>query len=452
MKLRNLLFGTMIACAFVACSNDDDPTPDNGNGGNEPVGTSLEVFTKSPVASKADPSNADAINSLTLVVFDASDKIEAIEKSTQGEGGVNSREVALTPGEKSVMMIANYSLPSSIAVGDEYAELAALTNTRVSEDATAGFSMSSKLYTGVTIETNKRTFLGYSAFPTGFSTANAILETEDNNGVKLYRNVAKVVLSSVTITNERGDFKNMSNPNLEIKEVFILNAKATTNLVASAADKGKHWAATQSATTDLLGGVDKGSWGNSDKFMLGASWTTNAIFKSTVVPATIGYSGEGMSKTTEAYAAVPFYVYENGSSTVATEEAKTLLVVKANVTYDGVNESTGEVERKTVTDRYYTLAIGRTGFDTGETTGFTVAAASAVDFPFASRVADPSSTGINGASANKAFDVLRNLQYKIALTVKGLGYDQPGGGDPEQYLDVKVQVVGFGDVDQSVEI
>ena len=27
MKLRNLLFGTMIACAFVACSNDDDPNP-----------------------------------------------------------------------------------------------------------------------------------------------------------------------------------------------------------------------------------------------------------------------------------------------------------------------------------------------------------------------------------------------------------------------------------------
>lgn len=445
MKLRNLLFGTMIACAFVACSNDDDPTPDNGNGGNEPVGTSLEVFTKSPVASKADPSNADAINSLTLVVFDASDKIEAIEKSTQGEGGVNSREVALTPGEKSVMMIANYSLPSSIAVGDEYAELAALTNTRVSEDATAGFSMSSKLYTGVTIETNKRTFLGYSAFPTGFSTANAILEAEDNTGVKLYRNVAKVVLSSVTITNERGDFKNMSNPNLEIKEVFILNAKATTNLVASAADKAKHWAATQSATTTLLGGVAKDqSWTDNSKFMLG-SWSVADIFKSTTT-SEIGYYGLGVSKTTTAYEEIPFYVYENGSSTAATAEAKTLLVVKADVTYDGPEG------RQRANDRYYTLAIGRTGFDADETTGFTVAAASAADFPFASRVADPSTTGINGASANKAFDVLRNLQYKIALTVKGLGYDQPGGGDPEQYLDVKVQVVGFGDVDQSVEI
>ena len=27
MKLRNLLFGTMIACAFAACSNEDDPIP-----------------------------------------------------------------------------------------------------------------------------------------------------------------------------------------------------------------------------------------------------------------------------------------------------------------------------------------------------------------------------------------------------------------------------------------
>ena len=249
----------------------------------------------------------------------------------------------------------------------------------------------------------------------------------------------------MTITNERGDFKNMSNPNLEIKEVFILNAKATTNLVASAADKAKHWAATQSATTTLLGGVAKDqSWTDNSKFMLG-SWSVADIFKSTTT-SEIGYYGQGVSKTTTAYEEIPFYVYENGSSTAATAEAKTLLVVKADVTYDGPEG------RQRANDRYYTLAIGRTGFDADETTGFTVAAASAADFPFASRVADPSTTGINGASANKAFDVLRNLQYKIALTVKGLGYDQPGGGDPEQYLDVKVQVVGFGDVDQSVEI
>lgn len=31
MKLRNLLYATMIACAFASCSKDDDPI-DNGGG------------------------------------------------------------------------------------------------------------------------------------------------------------------------------------------------------------------------------------------------------------------------------------------------------------------------------------------------------------------------------------------------------------------------------------
>ena len=42
MKLRNLMYATMIACAFASCSNDDVPTPDNGNPDAE-GGTSLTV-------------------------------------------------------------------------------------------------------------------------------------------------------------------------------------------------------------------------------------------------------------------------------------------------------------------------------------------------------------------------------------------------------------------------
>ena len=30
MKLRNLMYATMIACAFASCSNDDVPPPENG--------------------------------------------------------------------------------------------------------------------------------------------------------------------------------------------------------------------------------------------------------------------------------------------------------------------------------------------------------------------------------------------------------------------------------------
>ena len=42
MKLRNLMYATMIACAFASCSNDDVPTPDNGNPDVE-GGTSLAL-------------------------------------------------------------------------------------------------------------------------------------------------------------------------------------------------------------------------------------------------------------------------------------------------------------------------------------------------------------------------------------------------------------------------
>lgn len=443
MKLKNFMFATMIACAFASCSNDDEiPTP-----GTEPgtEGSYLEILVKDPGLTKADPAESE-IKTLTAVVFDADNKIEAIEASAPGVG-TNSRKVALTPGTKSVIVIANYTLPNTVAIGGDYSALAALTNTRTAEDADAGFSMSSKVYSGITVETNKTTYLGYTT--TTAKTTDGIFVTEDTEGVKLYRNVAKVVLNKVSITNEKGEFKNMSNPDLKIEDVFILNAKATTNLVASAADKANHWAPTQSSVTDLLGGVAKDpSWTNDVKFMLGASWTTSTVLKDNVADVTIGYTN-GKVKETEDFKNTPFYVYENGSDAAATAEAKTLLVIKGTVSYDYYNEATSQVERKEEPNRYYSLAIGRTGFEKGINdvthNGFT---APNDNFPFANRNA----AGINGAETGRAFDVLRNLQYNINLTVKGLGYNEPGGDDPKQYLDVQVQVVGFGQVDQNVEI
>ena len=47
MKLRNLMYATMIACAFASCSNDDVPTPDNGNPDVE-GGTSLALKIDQP--------------------------------------------------------------------------------------------------------------------------------------------------------------------------------------------------------------------------------------------------------------------------------------------------------------------------------------------------------------------------------------------------------------------
>lgn len=73
MKLRNLMYATMIACAFASCSNDDVPTPDNGNPDAQ-GGTSLTVkFDKA-----ADTKASGDITSLSMLVFNADGKLEVV--------------------------------------------------------------------------------------------------------------------------------------------------------------------------------------------------------------------------------------------------------------------------------------------------------------------------------------------------------------------------------------
>ena len=59
-----------------------------------------------------------------------------------------------------------------------------------------------------------------------------------------------------------------------------------------------------------------------------------------------------------------------------------------------------------------------------------------------------------GAIARTETGVLRNLQYDVNLTVKGPGWETPFGPDAKDNtaLDVKVEVVPFGQVSQDVEI
>ncbi len=56
MKLRNLMYATMIAGAFASCSNDDVPTPDNGNPDVE-GGTSLALKIDQPTTKAGAPTD-----------------------------------------------------------------------------------------------------------------------------------------------------------------------------------------------------------------------------------------------------------------------------------------------------------------------------------------------------------------------------------------------------------
>lgn len=78
MKLRNLLFGTMIACVFAACSNEDDPIvgPDQPQTGENNATLTISVKNVARSLTKAaaegtQTENEAKITNLTVALYDA---------------------------------------------------------------------------------------------------------------------------------------------------------------------------------------------------------------------------------------------------------------------------------------------------------------------------------------------------------------------------------------------
>ena len=92
MKLRNLLFGTMIACAFAACSNEDDPIvgPDQPQTGD--VETTLAFAIKgADTKTKAGTQTAaeEKVNNLRVILYTADGSYVASSTTGANEDGAN---------------------------------------------------------------------------------------------------------------------------------------------------------------------------------------------------------------------------------------------------------------------------------------------------------------------------------------------------------------------------
>lgn len=426
MKLRNLMYATMIACAFASCSNDDVPTPDNGNPDAE-GGTSLTVkFDKA-----ADTKASGDITSLSMLVFNADGKLEVVgTKATTPaveEGSDAVAHAELTAGVKEVALIANYIVPTTgeqSLIGKTKAEVfAALNKTFDSELEVEGtLTMNSKIYTGVVVAAEKKNVFGFATAPAGYVNVEGLTDTDLKSPVKLYRNVAKVVLNKIsTKMAENSNKPRYSDPQLVLKEIFILQGHKKTNLM------GENWG--QYATTN----VDDewySAYAHTDE------WTEKddlyTLVENPIVlentPSWIKTTITGTVTTLNAYeTANSFYVYENTDL-----DNRTLLVVKGDFSYK-INDT----DRKTESDRYYTIALGE---------NFQV---SAGESNVASELLALRGVTGNGGKYNGLY---RNLQYDLTLTVTGPGYQTPGGGGDPTTLDVQCVVVPFGQVNQDVEI
>ena len=423
MKLRNLMYATMIACAFASCSNDDVPTPDNGNPDAQ-GGTSLTVkFDKA-----ADTKAAGDITSLSMLVFDADGKLEVVgTKATTPaveEGSDAVAHAVLTAGVKEVALIANYTVSADLKGKTKTEVFAVLNKTFDSElEADAALTMNSKIYTGVVVAAEKKNVFGFATAPSGYVNVEGLTGTDLTSPVKLYRNVAKVVLNKISArvtTNQ--DKPKYSDPQLELKEIFILQGHKKTNLM------GENWG--QYATTNV---ADEwySAYAHTDE------WTEKDDLYTLVENPTVPEDTPSWIKTTitgtvttlNAYeTANSFYVYENTDL-----DNRTLLVVKGDFSY-----KISDTGRKTESNRYYTMALGK-DFDVATSDG---------------NVASELLTlrGVTAGDNGKYNGLYRNLQYNLTLTVTGPGYQTPGGGGDPTTLDVQCVVVPFGQVNQDVEI
>ena len=412
MKLRNLMYATMIACAFASCSNDDVPTPDQGGANAE--GTVLSVKFDAPLATKADGSIDEKIDNLYMYVF-SNGVLEVIGKSESENSKIASAEVSLS--DKSVLLVANAAPIVDFQPGTPYETVLKALSVNYDFETTEkdALSMNSKLYTGLTITPNKVNCLGFPQLESGNVYVGGITETEAKTVVKMYRNVAKVVLTSVK-TKEAPTGQNWSaykEPQLDIENVYILQAKKSTKLVPVDASE---YGATECDNVFLSGQ----NFGNLDY--------DDDLY---ILSAADEYNGYNVPNSDELWATVtntgvttnlPFYVYENTN-----DDYKTLLVVAGQFSY--LNQS--GVRTSVPGTRYYPIAIGHT------------------EAQFSDRAKELLALrSINDGMAG----VYRNLQYNVTLTVVGPGYDRPtGGGDPT-VLEAQVEVVAYGDVNQDVEM
>ena len=155
------MYATMIACAFASCSNDDVPTPDNGNPDVE-GGTSLALKIDQPTTK----AGGGDIRNLTVLVFNGAgtNDIKLEKKATVEEEGTDEvLQTKLTPGNKTVLVLANAK--DEVATFNEETTsyqnvLDATTKFELYSETDGDFSMNSKAYE-VTLKANVTNYLGY---------------------------------------------------------------------------------------------------------------------------------------------------------------------------------------------------------------------------------------------------------------------------------------------------
>ena len=450
MKLRNLLFGTMIACAFAACSNEDDPIvgPDQPQTGENNATLTISVknvarnLTKA-VAEGTQTENEAKITDLTVALYDAeTGALVASSSDIATEDATADNDEVQFAGltEKAKLRAIAFANMGEIS----------LTGTTINNFVspvytmpTAGFSedylpMSSGLSDLFTLQAGKN-YYGYNK--TREEGVN-ILVAEP---LYLIRNVARIDFKglSLDMTKATKDVYVAGTATIVPECVFIMHGRTKSN--AADMGNGDSWWSTASNTvwgnvsatyaanaTDYASGY-RGDFVNDDAMFTNMRGSIIEGYKASL-PATalvqdIASEGAASASITTA---PKFYVFENpqvkaaremnGADNFKPEDLATEIVVKG--TYKLENA------KKAGSDAVYNYAE------------------KAAYWPI--KIAVPNEMAAGTADYLNDGKIHRNIIYSIDATLAGRGYDDPTV-PPTDFVElfVKTKVLDWGSANQS---
>lgn len=389
MKLRNLLFGTMIACAFVACSNDDDPTPTpNPEPEAGTVDLDISVETKDATASKAgDIQSGDEkkINTLAIFVFDIDTKKQLakawIDNTEEGTPKTSAHFAGLPAGAK--VRCAAYA---NIAE-DETGNVEAIEDALAVSIPAGGFLPNALPMAGFTPE--EKTLTLKSGEPNEVT-------------VSLERTVSRVDVVSLVF-----DITKNSKYNEKYKDfseaLFDVDGFSINGVSSSAK--------TNKADTEckaFWGGLASGEFGNTahkDFYLKDVSGFQEQLKGGGTHFVQGNETSVTLFEKNEKVPLVSFYVLPNQSDKL------TQLVLKGKFGYTMENETVLQ------STSYYPVVIAR------DNTGSPL-----------------ESDGV----------IESNKVYRISITVAGPGKDIDGKGKPE--LTVNTEVADYTPIEQNVVV
>lgn len=389
MKLQNLIYATMVACAFSACSNDDDPNiPDpaqeldatltvafNSIGSN---GSSLKSQTKSSTNGEVGKIGIAVFNNGAMENMASGALINYKERDA--DSGVDTTAcIDAKAGAVNVLVVVNP--PAKVFEGK--------TNIEDFKKAISKAELSSAQPLMASAVIPYELKKGRNVASVNSNDVFPVADNRFTDNIKVFRNIASINLQSITLK-PREDFA--TDAKLKVSKVFIMHYREGVQIFGAATA----WCPVVDGTAN----IKPNKTGEEGQY-------TNSFVQE--------FTGTEVTPITEGKAS--FFVYDNSSTTQISDLTKaTALVIQGTYTYKASNGQTVTSE-----NAYWTVYINNN--------------------KTASEVANDS-----GYKNLSHFGVLRNVKYAINATITGFGSDDPETPTEAASITSNIEIVPWGTV------